>query len=82
MSFISTFLQQAIYLGMPDDSVRNSVSVFLLLRQTALSPLFFPPPLFLWYVRVEKFYQAVVLEQGTERIVWHIQLEEGMRGNC
>lgn len=85
MSFISALLQQTIYLGMPDDSVRNCVSVLLLLRlsQTACSPLFFfspPPPLFLRLVRVEKFHQAVVLVRGAERSVWHIQLEEGMRG--
>ncbi len=29
MSFINEFLQQTIYLGMPDESVRNSVTLWL-----------------------------------------------------
>lgn len=51
MSFIQAFLEQSVYLGMPDDSVRNTVVPVA----KAKHPVFlFFPRLFLWYARVEK----------------------------
>lgn len=41
MSFIQAFLEQSVYLGMPDDSVRNTVFLFQLLRPNTLFFLFF-----------------------------------------
>lgn len=42
MSLISTFLKQTIYMGMPDDSVRNWLVSFP--ATTANQPLFPSPP--------------------------------------
>lgn len=50
MSFIQGFLEQSVYLGMPDDSVRNTV--FPVAK--AKHPVFPFFRLFLWYARVEK----------------------------
>lgn len=63
MSFIQAFMQQTVYLGLPDDSVRNSVVLFQLLGPTTLFFfLFFFLSLSLpvvQYVRVEKFHQSL-----------------------
>lgn len=67
MTFIQSFMQQTIYMGMPDDSVRNSVVLFQLLGQQAC---FFPFFLFLWYVWVENFYQAELRVRKRERGVY------------
>lgn len=50
MSFIQGFWEQSVYLGMPDDSVRNTV--FPVAK--AKHPVFPFFRLFLWYARVEK----------------------------
>lgn len=44
-------MQQTVYLGLPDDSVRNSVVLFQLLGPTTLFffLFFFSLSLFLWY---------------------------------
>lgn len=63
MSFINAFLEQTIYLGMPDDSVCNSVVVFQLLRPTSV---FFPFFLFLWYVRVERMIRQSTRERESK----------------
>lgn len=41
MSIISAFLQQTIYMGMPDDSVRKAMGLIQLLRPTTLFFSFF-----------------------------------------
>lgn len=51
MSFIQAFLEQSVYLGMPDDSVRNTVFVPVAKAKHPVFPFFH---LFLWYARVEK----------------------------
>lgn len=77
MSFIQAFLQQTVYLGLPDDSVRNSVVLLRLLRPTTV---FFPFFLFLWYARVENFDQAEFRARERERHVEDSEGEEWMSG--
>lgn len=51
MSFIQAFLEQSVYLGMPDDSVRNTVVPVAKAKHPVFLSFF---RLFLWYARVEK----------------------------
>lgn len=50
-SLFQSFYEQTIYLGMPDDSVCNSVGLFLVAKANLSVFSFF---LFLWYAGVEK----------------------------
>lgn len=51
MSFIQAFLEQSVYLGMPDESVRNTVVPVAKAKHPVFLSFF---RLFLWYARVEK----------------------------
>lgn len=64
---------------MPDDSVRNSVVVFPLLRQTTLFfPIFSLPVVCL----SGKILLGGVWEQGAERSVQYSEQRERVRGTC
>lgn len=79
MSLVHAFLQQTIYLGMPDDSVRNSEAVFPLLRQTTLFFPFFSLPLVCLSGKVSS---GRVWEQGADRRVQYSEQKERVRGTC
>lgn len=94
MALISAFLEQTIYLGMPDESVCNPlVFFFQLLRPTTLFFFSFFPlslalslSLFLWYVLVEKFFQELLwgeasIAKGRTQCVgsWKVEGKEGKK---
>lgn len=65
MSFIKEFMMQTVYLGLPDESVRNVLILFQLPRPTTLfPPVFF---LFLWYARVEHFVRQLTAREVYRR---------------
>lgn len=72
MSFIQAFLQQTVYLGMPDDSVRNSVVLFQLLVPTTLFFSFFSLPV---VCLGGKSDQAVVFGVRKRRDVIRVRLK-------